>query len=278
MPLIVSLRLLESAVRQMGADSISVDLAIDVRRGIDPIDPIDIDLKTGIEVDLSSIRAEANGVLSYKGRHVVIYIQDQSWNISSVLADGETGSKVHVSECATLAQMRKQGRFERYVATTNVSGEFYVTGQDDWGRPNEGYAGLKVCKNCLHRLNYMNFRRSRQRVFRTFEWSRFFENYKSRFTTMPTREAGELDGGYSVEWARVSKDYREDQDFRCEQCGANLRSHSRLLHVHHRSGNKRDNAWWNLEALCALCHNERHNHSMAVSSEDARLIRHLRPH
>ena len=261
----------------MGAESISVGLAIDVRRGIDPIDPIDIKLKTGIEVDLSRIRPEPNGVLSYKGRHVVIYIQDQSWNISSVLADGETGSKVHVAECSTLAQMRKQGRFERYVATTNVSGEFYVTGQDEQGRPDEGHAGLRVCKKCLLRLNYMNFKQNRGRVFRTFEWNQFFENYKSRFATMPTREAGELDGGYSDAWAGVSKDYREDQDFKCEECRADLRKYPRLLHVHHRNGNKRDNAWSNLEALCALCHNDRHNHSMAVSSENARLIRDLRP-
>jgi len=276
--LTVSFRLIEDAVRRMEAESIPVDLTIDVRRGVDPVDPIDIDLKMGVDVGLSEIDTEPqSGVLAYKDRQVVIYIQDHSWGIDRALQDGSEGRKVHVTECGTLDRMRREGRYERYVATTNVSGEFYITGQDDRGRPRDGTAKLRVCKNCLSRLNYLNYRDDPNVVFRSFEWTTFFDSYKSYFITEPSRAAGEFDGGYSSDWSRISGGYKKFQEFKCENCGVDLRANSRLLHVHHISGNKRDNAWLNLRALCAVCHRSMPMHEhMYVSREDTDIIRRLR--
>ena len=92
-------------------------------------------------------------MLIYEGRQVVLYIQDQHWNIDAVLANRSEGKKVHVANCDTLLEMRRRGRYERYVATNNVSGDFYVTGQDEYGVSGEGKARLRVCKNCLRKLD-----------------------------------------------------------------------------------------------------------------------------
>ena len=278
MLLTVNFRLIEEAVRLMEAESIPVELTIDVRRGVYPVDPIDIELKWGVEVDLSDVdREPQSGVLAYKDRQVVIYIQDHSWRIHRALQDGSEGKKVHVTECGTLDRMRREGRYGRYVATTNVSGEFYITGQDDLGRPREGKTRLRVCKNCLSRLNNMNDRDDPNLEFRSFDWKRFFDSYKTYFITEPSRTAGELDGGYSSDWTSISRRYKKFQDFRCQNCGVDLRANSRLLHVHHISGNKRDNAWLNLRALCAVCHRSMPMHEhMYVSREDTEIIGRLR--
>lgn len=262
---------LKEAVRRMGAPP--VDLEIDVRRGIDPVGPIIIE----IEVDLGEVTPHPSGVLTYQGEQVVLYIQDQGWRIHDVLADGRHGRKVHVADCDTLRQMRHQGRYERYVATNNVSGDFHVTGQDESGDPVEGKARLRVCKNCLRMLDYRKYRSNREEVFEGFEWSEFFDAYSPYFTQMPTRRAGESDGGYTENWDRIAKEYKQACGFTCEICGVKLREHPRLLHVHHNDGVKTNNDKSNLQALCVDCHGKQpgHNH-MHVSTADANLIDRLR--
>ena len=177
---------LEEAARRMGA-TVPTGLVIDVRRGVGPVDQIDITLPAGIELDLADITRDPDGLLSYKGRQVVLYIQDQGWNIGDVLADGRNGRKVHVADCETLRQMQRENRFERYVATNNVSGDFHVTGQDAYGGQVEGEARLRVCKNCLKMLDYRNYRGNPHPVFQAFEWSEFFDTYRASFTRMPKR-------------------------------------------------------------------------------------------
>ena len=277
MRLNVDFSLLEEAVRRMGGTAVPVDLEIDVRRGIDPIDPIDIILKNGFEIELSRIESHPSGMLSYQGRQVVLYIQDQWKNIRDVLADGIKGKKVHVADCDTLEEMRRRGRYERYVATNNVSGDFYVTGQDEYGGRVEGAAKLRVCKNCLRRLDYKNYTGNRNQVFREFEWGEFFDSCRPHFARMPTRRAGVPDGAYTPDWKRASRRYREALKFRCENCGVDLTKHPQLLHVHHINGVKTDDDRSNLKALCAVCHSKQPGHEhMRVSNKDANLIADLR--
>ncbi len=270
---------LEEAVRRMGAASVRVDLNIDVRRGIDPVDPIDIDLREGIELgDLSDIKSDPElGLLTYRGRQIVLHIQDHQWRIRQVLEDGATGNKVHVADCQTLQAMQLRGRYERYVATTDVSGDFHVTGQDAYGRHVEGKTRLKVCKNCLQMLNYRNYAKNKERVFHAFNWNEFFDTYRPHFARMPTRRAGVFDGAYAADWELVSGRYKEAHGFTCESCRVDLREHPRLLHVHHLDGVKTNNDWSNLRALCAVCHRDQPGHEhMHVSFQDADLIADLR--
>ncbi len=280
MRLNVDFSLLEEAVHRMGAESVLTNLVIDVRRGIDPPDPIDIQLGEGITVDLSEIQIDSKlGLLSYQGRQVLLYIQDHGWRIEDVLQDAKKGKKVHVADCKTLQEMKEEGRFQRYVATNDVGGEFHVTGQDDDRNPVEGKARLRVCKNCLWHLNYKGSTRNRSRVFREFKWSEFFDAYRTHFEKMPKRRAGTPDGAYGPDWNRISKEYKEEHAFKCEECRVDLKEkeHRRLLHVHHIDGVKTNNARSNLKALCAVCHGNqpRHEH-MRVGREEATLIENLR--
>ena len=264
------------AVRRMGADSVNPDLV--VRRGVTKIDPIDIQLEEGIEVDLSKVEVTDNGLFIYKGRQVLLYIQDHGGRVQAALDDGYEGNKFHVAYCQTLEKMHSRGRYERYVATNDLNGEFYITGYDcDTKERIDGRTRLKVCKNCLGKLNYRRAGRTLDQIVEAFDLEAFFDTYKSFFPHMPRRRAGEFDGQYTADWGEVARRYKETKNFTCESCHLDLRNALSLLHVHHINGVKTNNSPSNLKALCIQCHSQQPDHQhITISDENTRRIAELR--
>ncbi len=267
---------LYDSVRRMGADSVNPDLV--VRRGMAKIDPIDIQLEEGIEVDLSEVGVTDNGLFIYRGRQVLLYIQDHGAGVQDALDNGDSGRKFHVAFCRTLEEMHSKGRYGRYVATNDLSGEFYITGYDFDSREHiDGKTRLKVCKNCLGRLNYRCAGRTRDQIVAAFDIEAFFDTYKSFFPHMPRRRAGEFDGQYTADWGEVSRRYKATKNFTCENCHLDLRKVSSLLHVHHINGVKTNNSPANLKALCIQCHSQQPYHKhITISDENAQRIAKLR--
>ncbi len=109
-------------------------------------------------------------------------------------------------------------------------------------------------------MNYRGFERNRYEVFRAFEWSEFFDEYRPHFDRLPMRKAGEFDGGYTADWSAISDRYRRSRSFVCELCEVDLKEEPGLLHVHHVNGVKTDNRWSNLRALCVECHRKQPGH------------------
>jgi len=277
MPLNVDLSALHAAVERMGAR----DRDFTVGDGaVLPLDPIDVRLERGIELpDLKEVET-SSGLLSFKGRQILLYIQDQGSKILEVLEKGQAGKKFHVADCKTLKTMRARGRFERYVVTNKLDGEFYVTGVDsETGEGMEGDARLWVCQNCLKALNYKGAQqRNAYGVAAAFSIEEFFATYSSFFTHLPSRKAGnQEDEGYTADWTQVAARYKAERNFQCESCRVDLTNQKNLLHVHHRNGVKSDNTASNLQALCVACHREQpHHEHLFVPHKDTRRINHLR--
>lgn len=226
------------------------------------IDKISAELEQGKDVELKDVEIES-GLLSYKGRHVTLYIK----------ANG-TSAKFHVSDCSTLQRMRANGRFERYVVTNNTSGEFIVSTLN-----GERKARLDVCQNCLKKLNYKGCNTATDigSIVINFNMAEFFATYSSFFPHMPTRLAETAESGYSDDWSKISSHYRVEKNFECEECKVNMRSNRALLHVHHISGVKSDNRPSNLRALCIDCHSKQPMHQhMALSHRERQTINDLR--
>lgn len=280
MKLNVDFSLLEQAVRTMGAEQIQFDITSDII----PIEPLDRDLNRGFEVNFEDIDFDT-GLASYEGRQVLLYIKDHSYGnkIYSVLEDGSKGNRFHVADCSKLEEMRRKGRFERYVVTNRLDGLFDVSGRDSQtDELIDGETQLHVCQFCLEGINYRKFaslpRGTPRREFvKSFEMADFFDTYSSFFKYMPSGVAENSNSQYTDDWDAVSRKIREDFNFQCQQCGLDLSLHKRLLHVHHINGIKSDNRSANLTPLCCDCHRKQPDHQhLFIKHEDTKLIAQLR--
>jgi len=233
------------------------------------------------EIDLNDI-GSTQGILSFTdergvAQQVLLYIQDHGGSIEAAIHDIDKRRKFHVADCSTLQKKRADGTFERYVMTNDLSNHFLITGTDWRTHKNRSETvELQVCKNCLKRLNYKNYSRN-YKAFTEFNIAEFFTTYSSFFASLPSRFAGEEDGGYTDDWSMISAKYRASKNYSCELCGVELSKHKNLLHTHHKNGVKTNNAISNLQALCIDCHRKQANHEhLFVHHEDMVLINRLR--
>lgn len=62
--------------------------------------------------------------------------------------------------------------------------------------------------------------------------------------------------GYTLDWQKISREFRKEKEYTCENCRIKINKPSdrRFIHVHHKNGNKLNNRRHNLECLCVLCH------------------------
>ncbi|MBE8717207.1 HNH endonuclease [Cellvibrio polysaccharolyticus] len=278
MKLTVDLTQLWTNVERMGARKREVDL--------DSIwQDTDIDFDTqlsssSIEITLDQI-SSTQGLLSVKGRQVILFISDHGFKIDDALKNSALGNKFHVFDCRTLKDMRARNRFERYHVTNNTSGEFDIFGTSKSGSPIKDKAKLNVCKNCISQLNYQNASKltapQRNVIVEKFNPLEFFSTYSSLFSFLPKAKPENAIYGYTEDWEKVSLHFRESADFTCQECKVCLVTARKLLHTHHVNGVKNDNSAKNLMVLCLDCHRKEpfHGH-MTIKHKDMSTINMLR--
>lgn len=236
---------------------------------------IKVELDIGIDVALGDVKT-VGGLLSVDGRQVLLYIKDHTYNYDKALVNGKDGNKYHVAHCRTLAEMTAKKKFQRYVATNNVSHKFKISSSK---YPNsEPEVELWVCQNCLDLLNYKESRSSsstKAKNAKEFNLKEFFSTYSSCFTHMP-KGTSEDNTNYTADWASISSALRQKKNYTCEKCRVNLSTAKHLCHVHHINSVKSDNSATNLEVLCADCHRKSHEGSMYVGFNDMQTISTLR--
>ncbi len=277
MKLNVNFRALHDCVRMMSAAERKFDVTVTL--------PVLADVDTlltgdGIVVELDDIEIKSNGLLSYKGRQVLLYIQDHGWKITDSIENGALGNKYHVAYCETLDKMHSRGRYDRYVAKHDISGYFYIDGNNkDTDEYEDGETQLKVCKNCLKHLSYNGYTHHGQNkeIFSSFALEEFFSNYQKYFKFKPKYQAGKNRSKYADNWRETSSKYRSCVNWVCEKCKVNCIANKSLLHSHHRNGVKSDDSIRNLQALCAECHTKQPSHShMGLKHEHKQQLQELR--
>ncbi|WBA83539.1 HNH endonuclease signature motif containing protein [Endozoicomonas sp. GU-1] len=273
----INLDALWASVHRMGAEHLSLDLGV-------VWDNADIEFdkelsSTGIEIDLKDLVSE-QGLLSIKGRQVLLFIPDHNHRVEDALADGSKGNKFHIAHCSKLDEMKRRNRFERYHVTNNLSGEFEIFGYDRYRQHKKDKTRLNVCKLCLSHLNYKGASSgtatNRNDIVREFDIGEFFSTYSSLFKYLPKTSSAQTTG-YTSDWKEFSAKVRQSAGYICQKCHVDLTGHKNLLHVHHKNGVKSDNSPNNLQPLCADCHRKEdlHDH-MFVRHSDTQLINHLR--
>lgn len=257
--------------RQMQAELIAWDSGVELKS-------IDIDrllVTSGMDIPPEDIQYADDGTLEYEGRKVVVYIRDQyadgAGDIDE-LVDPNQLNKFHVANCSTLEDMRGQNRYGRYVVATRTDGQFivnFLVGGKIHSKGKKVERRLYVCKNCLNRLNYDNYRRSfeKNKIRDNFDLNAFFQTYGSRIINKPVgSDITDPLNQYPSNWDEISDQKREGVGWRCEECGEDLISKQEFLHTHHINGRKDDNSERNLVALCIGCHAEKPQHQFLKSS------------
>lgn len=223
-------------------------------------------LKQGITIkaDDENFSWSADG-LFYKGKRVLLYIQDQPLYYYT---EGANNYKFHITWCKTLEKMHRQHKYDKYVVSTNTEGMFSIRLVDGTKVVKRVVEPLHVCKNCLNALNWHGYananREERNRIYENFSLEEFFEEFHNdnsdNFAYTPRNtDMTAPPNIYPKEWDVLSKMYREEHHWQCAKCGRIMSADERhLLHVHHKNGRKDDCRISNLIVLCADCHQEEH--------------------
>lgn len=215
----------------------------------------------GITVASDEFVVAPNGTLEYQGQKVILYIRDVMSHLP----------KYHVVDCRTLKGMRKAGRYKRYVVTRRTDGEFLLNFSDNLLLDKPETYRLDICKNCLWQELNMRYLYTPD-AFPLADWFNAIDpNYEpppidelyGPITTPVTDPVS----NYPPDWNLRSLQCRERAEWKCEECGINLKSQSKFLHAHHLRGTQH-NRPEDLRALCIGCHAEQPMHGRMKSLPD----------
>ena len=202
-------------------------------------------------------------IIIYEGKRVLLYIKDQV-NYGGRFSNNEY--KFHIAGCHTLRNMMNKGKYDRYVISRKQSNIFSIRIINN-NRAHEIQKELHVCKNCLQTLNYNNYQKSdrwtKEKIYNSFSLEEFFKKNINEFyfSQMPKYTDDDAPVNvYSDDWKITSKLLRQLNRYRCEECHHDFSNNPKMLHVHHKDGNKYNDNFSNLEVLCFYCHKKRHPH------------------
>ena len=203
--------------------------------------------------------------LFYNGQQVRLYIRDVMIYNGNI--DRERLPRYHITWCETLEKMHQAGRYDKYVVSTSTNNAFLVNFVDGSKLVKSSYEDLPVCKNCLRKLDWKNYRQANQRIkaqiFASFSIEEFFETCEhgneGNLAYLPSdTDLTAALNVYPNEWKVISKTLRSNK-LKCNRCGKTYDINDKSkLHVHHKNGKKNDCRRSNLEVLCASCHQKEH--------------------
>lgn len=180
--------------------------------------------------------------------------------------------KFHLLECKTILEQRQNGRFHNHYFWSNSP---TVTLTDRATHNDVEDATLSLCRNCQTLI--------RERTDETIRDTNDFHNLLDLNDDEIENNEIETDTDIfnrPINWRRISRAYREEQNYTCEECGfggEDLENNydKRYIHTHHINSNELLNTHRdNLKAVCVLCHYKQDEHHQS-NFEKRRMKREL---
>ena len=153
--------------------------------------------------------------------------------------------RYHTHKCEVIQEFINKGRFHDYRrANTDV---VMVRDRDDDYIDKE-VSCLPLCSYCARMaINYKGQ-----------DSGDFVELLKqAKDAEAPQKKKAEVDiFGYTKDWEKISREFRESHNYTCEECGITIENpfDRQFIQVHHINGDKTDNNPKNLKCLCINCH------------------------
>lgn len=180
-------------------------------------------------------------------------------------------NKYHFLQCGTLDRMFGSGRRFRYKQSRKTDGKFVYTfigrNEVELERRNQK---LYPCKKCLSVFSrsYGGWYQRENFLPEMF----FAKTFHSDWLEDCGCSQDFTPNVYPVDFNRISARVREIRNYTCERCGLCLEAMAdrKFLHCHHLHGDKTDNSYRRLRALCIKCHSEQPHHQRMRGSPQYR--------
>ncbi|MDC0342035.1 hypothetical protein OAM90_02865 [Flavobacteriaceae bacterium] len=177
--------------------------------------------------------------------------------------------RFHILNCSTIEQQRSEGRFDNRYFWSNSATISLFDFDTHEEFPNKA---LNLCYNCQELLN--------DDIANTEVFHNLLDLNDNKIEN--NTEETETDiFKRPLNWRSISKAYREEQNYTCEECGfggSDLENNydKRYLHTHHIDSYDLLNTHRNnLKSVCVLCHYNQDEHHQS-NFEKPRLKRELK--
>ena len=151
--------------------------------------------------------------------------------------------KFHITNCQTVLDQRARGQFDgRYFWHNSKT----VTIEDRTNGNIHENKNLSLCGYCRNQSSITEYADTQD----------FYSLLDQQEQEDINQEVSVDIFGYTLDWPQISREYRKEKKYTCENCGIKIDQPNdrRFIHVHHKSGNKLNNRRDNLESVCVLCH------------------------
>lgn len=221
--------------------------------------------KGEVDIPFSEIKINLDDTLEFIGKKILVYIRDQRGGYDSQY-------KFHISNCSTLIGFQKNNKYDKYVASINTTNIFNVNIIHGNSIEKDKEVEMKVCKNCLSKLNFDNYKTNygkKDEIFENFKLEDFFNKYQNQSIIKPKYNSvtAPLDD-YTSGFKEIKDKLKTSKNYSCEKCSLNLSKSKKFLHVHHVDGMRYNNKPENLKVLCIYCHSKEPAHSHMKNSPD----------
>lgn len=208
------------------------------RQAYEPFKPEDVkpeDVTNG----KMEFRDDGIFVLGSNGRERQVFLYKKDYHIQQY---GKP--RFHICKCETIEEFIYSGRFRQHYVRANTEPVPVIDLDDGW-ITKEVYS-LPLCNYCRKIIG----------GYGSINTTQFVEMLKAA-NTNHEEDNVELDlFGYVKDWENISRQLREEQNYKCEKCGLKIEDDydKQYVHVHHVNGDKLNNNKENLKCLCLYCH------------------------
>ena len=200
-----------------------------------------------IRVDFKE--AYNSGKIQFKDDGIYLAHGDKSWRGYMYMPTYRVSkynsfSRFHLTKCSVIEKFINGGMFNFYYKWSNH--DLNDITDRDTGHIYKDKK-LNLCSRCVEELMDGEI----------LDTEDFFNSLEKE-----EKEEQEIEVdifGYVRGKEKISKTYRLEMEYTCEQCGVKCKNnmHRRWWHTHHKDGDKTNNRKSNLECLCIGCHSQK---------------------